>query len=481
MLNKKNPSIQIIIWLIISIFLLSYVGYRAYSLSFTHDESLSYTIIKGDQIWKDTANNHQLNTDLMKVMSNISGDSELSLRFPNVLLFIVFLFFSFNLLKHSDNIWIMISGLILMVINPFVLDYFSLARGYGLSIGFMTASLYFLLKGNIKIDRFGSFIKDLVFSMIFAGLAVRSNLSLINFYIALLIIFIGRFIYMRQKGAGLKRNEYLIFACIIVLCVIPVYFSIERLLWLNSLNQLFFGTDNFDDTFNSVIISSLYNRENSPVVGYIKFTLLGLFISGFVYAIIKKKFFSRFFTMILTISIIILGLYTEFFFFGGKFPKERTAIFFIPLFTIFFYYFSEDIIMSLKGRKKTVIAVIFFIIIGTSVIFNFSKSANLTYAYTWDYDANTKAVMKLLEIKTANPLNKDRKFTISNNWLFEPSLNYYIKSRNLNFEKTNRNGISQSTDFVYDFTADFNLQGFGILAIYPETKTSLYQNSAGFQ
>ncbi len=59
--------------LALSLLLLCYVSYRAANLSFVHDESLSFTIIMGDPIYKGTANHHPLNTWLMWVCSSVWG------------------------------------------------------------------------------------------------------------------------------------------------------------------------------------------------------------------------------------------------------------------------------------------------------------------------------------------------------------------------------------------------------------------------
>src|SRR5882672_8620191 len=83
--------------------LFAYVALRAYHLSFTHDESLSYTILKGNESLKNTANHHVLNTYLMECCSWAFGGSELSLRLPNVLSFFVYLFCSYKLLKDTNR------------------------------------------------------------------------------------------------------------------------------------------------------------------------------------------------------------------------------------------------------------------------------------------------------------------------------------------------------------------------------------------
>jgi hypothetical protein len=73
---------------------------RAYSLSFTHDESLTYLhgvrpgLTKILAFSYVDANNHPLNTLLTWLSSLAFGNAELALRLPNVVAFV--LFFSWN-------------------------------------------------------------------------------------------------------------------------------------------------------------------------------------------------------------------------------------------------------------------------------------------------------------------------------------------------------------------------------------------------
>jgi hypothetical protein len=81
----KLNKVTLISVCLIGIFLVSYITIRAHKLSFTHDESLSFSIVYGHPKWADTSNNHIFNTLMMGTCSSIFGNSEISLRFPNLL------------------------------------------------------------------------------------------------------------------------------------------------------------------------------------------------------------------------------------------------------------------------------------------------------------------------------------------------------------------------------------------------------------
>src|SRR5262249_42620444 len=90
--------------------LLAYSAYRGYRLSFTHDESVSYTIVVGDPTWKGTANNHPLNTRLMKWGFELFGPKEWALRLPNVLSHLLYLSFGVMLLRSLRSGWLALAG-----------------------------------------------------------------------------------------------------------------------------------------------------------------------------------------------------------------------------------------------------------------------------------------------------------------------------------------------------------------------------------
>src|SRR5665213_1523943 len=147
-MNKHSKTINITLW-VIGILLFAYTISRAFLLSFTRDESFTYLeyVRKGILVLSHynttSANNHLLNTWLMELSSKIFGISEFSLRLPNVLAHTLFLIYSAKLVAKLNSNLLIIGSFLILNLNPFLLDFFSLARGYGLSIALMMASLYY--------------------------------------------------------------------------------------------------------------------------------------------------------------------------------------------------------------------------------------------------------------------------------------------------------------------------------------------------
>lgn len=120
-----------------------YLVIKAAIMPFVLDEATSFVefvhmgweyIIPGNARW--TTNNHLLNSLLMWISYRCFGSSEFALRLPNVLAFIVYAFAVFKLMKHLNNRllrWLFVIGLL----SPlYIIDFFAMARGYGLSFAF---------------------------------------------------------------------------------------------------------------------------------------------------------------------------------------------------------------------------------------------------------------------------------------------------------------------------------------------------------
>ena len=188
-----------------------YILVRTIQIPVTHDEAGTILNFSTQSVWniisyKDPIpNNHLLNTLLIKFSTGLFGMNELSCRLPNVLGGVLYLLVSFKLsfLLFRSPV-LRLSLLRLMIANPFVIEFFALARGYGLSVGFMLVSIYFLLQRKEK---------KLYTSLLFAAAAVYTNITQLN-YLAPLIIII---LYLAIKQHFFKSRFILITSGIMLL------------------------------------------------------------------------------------------------------------------------------------------------------------------------------------------------------------------------------------------------------------------------
>jgi hypothetical protein len=164
-----------------------------------------------------------------------------------------------------------------------------------------------------------------------------------------------------------------------------------------------------------------------------------------------------------------MGLFVEHYLFGAKFPHERTAIYYVPILSVFLYLLLTEVKDSFTlfpAKAYSILSVIFICL----VLGNFIIDANIRQTKKWGYDCHTKDIMKLVKEKneSANAVQ-----TISNHWLFEPTINYYISTLKINMPNANRDGINQSTDFIYRLDDNEELQNYTSIHFFEDTNSEL--------
>ena len=139
---------------LIAVFLAIYNIIRVLKVSVTYDEALTYmlyvnnrykNIIACDPV---VANDHIFNSLLAKICVNLFDQNAFFLRLPNIIAHLIYLLYGYLLLHYlfRGKRWWIFCGFLLLNLNPFLFDFWGLCRGYGLSIAFMMASLYHLLR-----------------------------------------------------------------------------------------------------------------------------------------------------------------------------------------------------------------------------------------------------------------------------------------------------------------------------------------------
>jgi|GEM_PF-1622180 len=188
-----------------SLFVLVFVILNAVRVSFSYDEATTYlNYLSGDvfQLFNfSSPNNHFLNTVLAKISCFFGGNREWVLRLPNLLAYVMYLVFSFLLVHKWTKKILAASGFMLLNLNPYVLDFFSLCRGYGLSMAFMVAALFFYASFLEKIFHQktpGS--RDLAWSLGMAACSVLANLALLNVYVSLVFFTLVLFLVLNRKN-----------------------------------------------------------------------------------------------------------------------------------------------------------------------------------------------------------------------------------------------------------------------------------------
>lgn len=443
-----------------------YILLRANQISFVHDESVSFKLIMGDLILEKTANDHLLNTAMMRVCSKIFGSSEWSLRLPNVLAFILYFYACYKIFNQRKSIPLSVLGLTLVIFNPYLLDFFSLARGYGLSLGFGMASIYFMFR-NDESSTAKNHINNTFLCLVFSMLAAFSNYSALNLNLSLMVLLITELLILKRDKTVKFSNPdrillFLIFACNIA----GALFLTNKLLILDELGQLYAGGKNnfIDDTISVLIHRSLYfNYYGELAWKRILQLILFLYSLNLIIQISAKKYtlLSRI-TILLT--LMISASVMQHYIFGTLYPSERTSLLFIPLFGLLVYFMVCETTLLFKPLYAGLISTCIMVGLALPLLYNFNKSINLKYTHEWIYDSNSKQVIQDIESDYIKHKTCGPRVRLQTSWGLEPALTYYK--------------ITRSMEYLDIFTEETSVTEADYLFLLPEGIKKLQTNDS---
>ncbi len=456
--NPGTSTISKITCLALSVGLLTYTILRACKLSFTHDESFTYLYASHNSFMEiisnrtaiTSSNNHLLNTLFMKLFESLFGSSEIVLRLQSILAHIAYLFLTYVLLKPLKSQFAIILGFVLLNVNPYLLEFFSLARGYALAISFMLASIWFLFR-YMKEEK----NKTLIGCYVFASLAVLSNFALLNYFASLLIIQ-QFFIYTKYRSIKINFQKSKAVLTILVILIAVLYEPLRKVI-----HQLDFGgvTGIWEDTVASLIVSYLYKINYDFTVfktidGLVLVTIVGYFMLLIV-AFLKKKmsetlqYGATFFSVLILIVTLNIIQHVVF---GSAYLGERFALFLVPLFVFVLIYLMDSIYQ--KGKAGKIISIFLLAALTAMNVFHFNKAANLQYATNWKYDADTKQMIS--DLVHEKEISEKQHISLGITWVLEPAVNFYKVTKKLDWlEKASRDGINNTNDFYYILPEDF--------------------------
>ncbi|MBC8146669.1 MAG: hypothetical protein H8E98_01655 [Bacteroidetes bacterium] len=485
---KRNFPIVIFSIILIGIVIFLFIFTKSSVSSFTHDESYTYLNYPHDSFMDIVSfkqwysNNHLLNSLFMKFSEQIFGCSEIALRLPNLLLLLVFMAYGFSLFRKTNQL-LALAMFALLCSNNALIDLFGLARGYGLSYGFMLMSLYHFIQSFYKHKT-----KNIIFFHAAALLAVLSHFTLLTFYATLvlvynLIVIIDCKFISNKNYHFLKENK--VHAISLLPVIIILYEPIRRLLMNNSFDA---GGKNgfYSDTVAHLVNNSLHSIQ-LPLFVLIGFQILFTVIVIISFIIIVRIILSRnetdfhkfkglivtnFLIIFMSIAIILLH-----YIFGSDYPIDRFSVFLYPIFIVHFGYLLYYFINI--GYEK--IALTVAVSLGLISAVSFGLKADL-YSYPeWKYDMETKnMIQKLVTYQEKNDAGVD-KIKLGTNWVFEPTINYYRQTQGIDWLiPADRNGITENDDYYYIFKDELkqlNPADYEVIFEFDEINTVLLKNN----
>lgn len=404
----------------VSIMLLVLNLLRVYKVSITHDEAYSYFFYITESYTEiisstyATANNHILNSILSRFSITTFSDNLFFLRLPNVVAHAGYLLASFLLSIHlfRKKLWWSIIIFLLLQLNPFLFEFWGLARGYGLSIAFMLASIYQLL---LYID--GNKTGNLLFALLLLSLSVFSNFVLLNYAVGFVcVLFI--YWYSIYKQTKILKQVLLLVGSLILLSVL-IWQPLESLI---NRNELYYGGEGgfVVDTVGSLISNTFFTNDINSLItitSWIMVALAVLVVSSHTRKTIKNRKVTTGFVLSLLLLIPALSVIAQHYFLGSKFLINRTTLFFYPLIVLAFVYTLYDVHKKYRVTAKAIVFVI-----ASLVMFNFVSNYNTKSSRSWYYDQHSQWVLQ----RIVNDNVDEGKIVLYLDWWFTPSMKYNI-------------------------------------------------------
>ncbi len=164
--------------------LLAYACMRAVYVPLSYDEAANharYVTAEWLAVFDfSVATNHLLNTIATRLVSTVAGDSPFAMRLPNLVAWLAFLAASWAIVARAAHRGVALAGFVLVSANLYLVDYFALSRGYGLSMALFTASLYFLLRCVTNRSDGRGRTRDLTWLLALGVAAVAANFSVLT-------------------------------------------------------------------------------------------------------------------------------------------------------------------------------------------------------------------------------------------------------------------------------------------------------------
>jgi len=312
--------------------------YTALNIKISYDESLSFYALKTND-WRKLiglANTHWLNSLWMKITMFVSGDKLFAMRILSLAAFPLYAMGVFKIAQTFKNQWIALALYTLLLLNPYSLQFFALARGYGLAMVIQAWLIYELLvaSGEWRVANWYK-IGHLCLLMMLA------NFSYLYTVFGIFAIFLLHII-LRKKEYTWNKDTFKI----TLYFTLIILGSAANLMIYRHTGDLWFGGQHFiESVFTSVWLRYIYyiSAETLPqILSYLTLGIIALTTTYFAVDFFRKKEINA--GVGLSIIVLTMLVLTLFFHFAFDTPYlfKRTALqWWIPVFVLFFIWLKK--------------------------------------------------------------------------------------------------------------------------------------------
>lgn len=426
--------------------------YRAATQSLTCDEAYSYEKYIDAPLSSAftssvfSANDHVLFTFLTRLAAGVFGHSELAIRLVSLLGGLGYLILAYLLARRLfQRPWMMLLAVAALTLNPFIVDYLSAARGYGLALGLFIGALYVVIGALVKIDGDAG-AKRLTLASFLLGLSIAANLVFVFPAMALSgVVTALRAADVEDQSnladklvRGIQTCWTPMIVTAFVLLVIPLSHARRH--------DFDYGTDSLREVSSSLVQASLFHAHGpgSPtalrgplervrdlagdwMVPAILAVLAGWFACSLAAWLRSRRTRSlhgldRVALVVAgTLLVSLAGLALAHSIAGLRFPFGRTAIYFVPLTVVAWLGLAAR---CFEAPRFPRVAGMMICLPAIAAVAAFLAGFTTEFYYEWRFDAGTKRVFSLLQ-EHAPGMGGHRGSRLGVNWRLWPSSNYY--------------------------------------------------------
>ena len=411
---------------------------RAAVQSFTIDEAVTYNVFVFNRgyLWY-AANNHVLNSTLMYGFIKVFGLSHFTARLPALLGTAFYIAASYRLCRLlGASLLVQVTVFVGLVFNPFIFDYLVAARGYSLALGFLLWSIVFFAESYV--NQRSLFVACAVSSAC-AGMSVNTNFSFAFVNLATMAVILVSIEYLRPHHT-MRLLAAGVLPAAIVLAVVSGYALLHT-----HPGELIYGASTLRETFGSVIEASLF-QSKLEILSPLVFPLVGF--TGLIWlgnAVRRQAKTPMVFLGLAAgvIFVLTVGLHLAAqTLFGLKLPKDRTAVYFFPLFMIAAGVLATISPSSRIGRHLRG----WFVGALVLMAVYFLSCLRLTYFKEWRWDSDVQKTYAVLSC-----LNRENKMTwVASTWPYHAPLNFYLHAQPASMRIDEKFDSQQTQIYVVD-------------------------------
>jgi hypothetical protein len=379
---------------------------RACLQSITIDEAntgLDFVANSWPAHWFPNSGNHVLNSALARLVTQIFGINELTLRTPAILgaIFYICSALCWCLLLTSRML-LQLPLFICLVYNPMVLDYLVAARGYSLATGLLFAALT-LIAGVVLSAGERDVQSNARWASFFLALSFTANFS----FAYVDAITMSVFFLWAAATLGRRRLGYARLAeCCFLPGIVTAFVLCGPTVWQFPKSQLYFGSQSLREMWSS-IVSAAFDELNPdllnpwlvvllgkiqaelPIIGAVALLALLLSIEATRWRSHRPNSDPLVTLMHLLVAIAVVTFLSHWLVFKAAhipLPSGRTGLFLVLLWCLIFG--AGLAVRFQSGGRDIVRSCAMVVLIATAVYF--VGCLRLSYFREWRFDADSK-------------------------------------------------------------------------------------------